>query len=172
MRYELHVDFHIDYNLDVKTPCMMVEALKLLRSMKWPTNYSMPNYRTIIFGHCTRLTLFSEDEWRTLCELARSMPVAIVGLPTSDLFMMGRPLEGEEGGQRLRATLQIPHIIKKYSLNVVLGVNNVGNAFTPQGSCDPLSLASFGVGLYHAGTKKDADLLLVSSASMGSGDFY
>jgi hypothetical protein len=38
-------------------------------------------------------------------------------------------------------------------------VNNVGNAFTPQGNCDPLSIASLGIGLYSAGTKADTSLL-------------
>jgi hypothetical protein len=76
--------------------------------------------------------------------------------------MMGRPSEEEEGGQRVRGTLQVLQIIKRYGLNAAIGVNNVGNAFTPQGTCDPLSLASLGVGLYQAATKADADLLLVS----------
>lgn len=51
-------------------------------------------------------------------------------------------------------------MIQVYGLNAAIGINNVGNAFTPQGSCDPLSLASFGVGVYQAGTKADADMLL------------
>jgi hypothetical protein len=53
-------------------------------------------------------------------------------------------------------------MIKKYGLNAAIGINNVGNAFTPQGNCDPLNLASLGVSIYQAGTKADAELLLVS----------
>ncbi|KAF9741524.1 hypothetical protein PMIN01_01063 [Paraphaeosphaeria minitans] len=33
------------------------------------------------------------------------------------------------------------------------------NAFTPQGNCDPLSIASLGVGIYQAGTKQDTEIL-------------
>jgi hypothetical protein len=40
-----------------------------------------------------------------------------------------------------------------------VSINNIGNAFTPQGSCDPLSIASLGVGVYQAGTKRDAEIL-------------
>jgi len=80
----------------------------------------------------------------------------------SDLFMMGRPSEESGGAERPRGTLQIPQMIEKYSFNAAIGINNVGNAFTPYGSCDPLALASLGVGMYQAGTKKDADILLVS----------
>lgn len=89
----------------------------------------------------------------------QDLPVSFIGLPTSDLFMMGKPDEKEGGGQRVRGTLQIPQMIKRYGLNGAISINNVGNAFTPQGSCDPLSIASMGVGLYHAGTKADAQLL-------------
>jgi hypothetical protein len=53
-------------------------------------------------------------------------------------------------------------MIRKHGLNAAIGANNVCNAFTPQGSLDPLSLASFGVGLYQASTKADVELLLVS----------
>jgi hypothetical protein len=62
-------------------------------------------------------------------------------------------------------------MIKKYGLNAAMGINNVGNAFTPQGSCDPLSLASLGVGVYQGGTKADAELLLVSIHHFLSGNF-
>ncbi|CZR53840.1 related to cytosine deaminase [Phialocephala subalpina] len=159
-RYKLHLDFHIDYNLDSSKQSAVMEALRLLHKWNWPTNWNLPTYRTIVFGHCTRLTLFDSDQWNNLSEKVRGLPVSFVGLPTSDIFMMGRPSEEDEGSQRVRGTLQVLHVIRKYGMNAVIGVNNVGNAFTPQGSSDPLSLASMGVGLYQAGTKLDADLLL------------
>jgi hypothetical protein len=161
--FKLHLDFHIDYNLDPDTQSMVLDALALLHALKWPSNWNESDYRTIVFGHCTRLTLFENTEWLTLCKKVRGLPVSFVGLPTSDLFMMGRPEEESGGGHRVRGTLQAIHMIEKYGLNVAIGVNNVGNAFTPQGSCDPLGLASLGVGLYQAGRKQDADTLLVSS---------
>jgi hypothetical protein len=161
-RYKLHLDFHIDYNLDSAKPSIVMEALKLLHSMNWPSNWNNFEHRTIIFGHCTRLTLFDNSEWLNLCEKVQGLPVSFVGLPTSDLFMMGRPKEEDGGGQRVRGTLQVLQMIKKYGLNAAMGINNVGNAFTPQGNCDPLSLASLCVGVYQAGTNADAELLLVS----------
>jgi cytosine/adenosine deaminase-related metal-dependent hydrolase len=162
-RFGLHLDFHIDYNLDERNPAMVFEALELLHSMNWPSHEGSPDFRTIVFGHCTRLTLFDNSEWKRLRDKIGNLPVSFVGLPTSDLFMMGRPNPDSGGGVRPRGTLQIPQMIKKYGLNGAIGINNVGNAFTPQGSCDPLSLASLGVGVYQAGTKEDADILLVSS---------
>jgi len=74
---------------------------------------------------------------------------------------MGRPEKSSGGGQRVRGTLQVPQMIQKYGVNAAMGINNVGNAFTPHGSCDPLSLASLGVGVYQAGTNAESDVLFV-----------
>jgi hypothetical protein len=65
----------------------------------------------------------------------------------------------------MRGTLQVPQMIKKYGFKCAVGVNNVGNAFTPHGSCDPLSVACLGVGIYQAGSKSDTETLLVSYRS-------
>jgi cytosine/adenosine deaminase-related metal-dependent hydrolase len=162
-QFKLHLDFHIDYNLDSTRRSMIPEAIQLLHSIGWPSDPDSLDFRTIVFGHCTRLTLFSREEWMNLRDEIRDLPISFVGLPTSDLFMMGRPNEDAGGGQRARGTLQVPQMIQKYVLNAAIGINNVGNAFTPHGSCDPLSLASLGVGVYQAGTEEDADILLVSN---------
>ncbi|TVY91310.1 Cytosine deaminase [Lachnellula willkommii] len=158
--HKLHLDFHIDYNLDPNQESVVLVAIDYLRRYGWPSDSGSPDFRTIVFGHCSRLTLFDRDEWLNLSKKAQGLPISFVGLPTSDLFMMGRPKEGSGGGDRPRGTLQIPQMIEKYGLNGAIGINNVGNAFTPYGSCDPLALAGLGVGIYQAGTKKDADVLL------------
>jgi len=170
-KYKLHVDFHIDYNLDATRPSSIPEAIDILHAENWPSDPLSPDFRTVVFGHCTRLTLFSQSDWLSLKGKIRKLPISFVGLPTSDLFMMGRPSEESGGGQRLRGTLQVPQMIQKYGFNVAVGINNVGNAFTPQGSSDPLALASLGVGVYQAGTKVDADILLVCPTSISTNTF-
>ena len=145
----VHLDFHLDYNLDPKEEPMVWFVLKTLRDKRW--NEKNPG-KTIVLGHCTRLSLFSDQEWKSLAEEIGDLPLSFVGLPTSDLFMMRTP-------ERTRGTLPIPSMIKDYGLNACIGVNNIGNAFTPQGSCDPLSLACSCVGIYSAGTKEDAEVL-------------
>ncbi|KAJ5038935.1 uncharacterized protein L3040_006610 [Drepanopeziza brunnea f. sp. 'multigermtubi'] len=162
MRCKLHLDFHIDYNLDPNQPSMVGETIELLHKMKWPTDCNEHLYRSIIFSHCSRLTLFSQHEWLELRRKILGLPVSFIGLPNSDLFMMGRPgkEDVEQTTQRVRGTLQVLDIIQRYAMNAAIGINNVGNAFTPHGSCDPLSLASFGVGVYQASTKKELALML------------
>lgn len=160
LRYGKHLDLHLDYNLDPEQASVVEYVIKAAEAQDWKTN---AKDKTIVLSHCTRLTLFNPEEWRYLRTRIGDLPIFFVGLPTSDLYMMGRPDEKEGGGQRVRGTLQIPEMIRKYFLNGSIGINNVGNAFTPQGGCDPMALASMGVGLYQAGTKEDTELLYVSN---------
>ncbi|KAG9682845.1 Metallo-dependent hydrolase, partial [Aureobasidium melanogenum] len=144
----LHLDFHLDYNLDPDTEPLVWHVIDTLKAKSWTTRTK----RTIVLGHCTRLSLFRDNEWRRLEEEIADLPISFVGLPTSDLFMM----RTETGA---RGTLPVPRLIKDFGFNAAISINNIGNAFTPQGSCDPLSVANLGVGVYQAGTKRDADIL-------------
>lgn len=153
--HDKHLDLHLDYNVDSANPPLINYVLAQLHN-NWG---GRKNNRTIVLGHCSRLTLFNAQEWEQLKTDIADLPVYFVGLPSSDLFMMGRPQTEEGGGQRIRGTLQIPQMIEKYGLKGAVGVNNVGNAFTPQGSVDPLNLASIGVGIYQAGTKAGTRIL-------------
>lgn len=149
IQHNLHLDFHLDYNLDPDTEPLVWHVIKTLKEKEW---YEQTEGRTVILGHCTRLTLFKDEEWLKLKGEIGNLPISFVGLPTSDLFMMRTP-------SRARGTLDVPALIKDYGLNACVGINNIGNAFTPHGSCDPLTLACNGVGIYQAGTLKDAELL-------------
>lgn len=158
LQRNVHLDFHLDYSLDDEQPAAVWDVVRVLSKTEWPRKTS----KTVVLGHCTRLTLFPDPPLRRLAlEIRRGgFPISLVGLPTSDLYMMGRPGEDGAGGQRPRGTLQIPMLVRQpYGFNCAMGVNNVGNAFTPWGSVDPLRLACLGVGIYHAGTGDDADLL-------------
>ncbi|KEF52338.1 uncharacterized protein A1O9_11578 [Exophiala aquamarina CBS 119918] len=171
LKHDLHLDFHLDYSLnegDESGP-MVWEVIRLLKEADW--NARAKRGKTIVLGHCSRLTMLSNKQMKTLAAQIRDskLPVHFVGLPTSDLFMMGRPNsaggnDGDEGGLRTahrpRGTLQIPSMIRDSGLDACLSVNNVGNAFTPWGSGDPLALASLGVGVYQASTEADARILL------------
>ncbi|KAJ4424217.1 hypothetical protein N0V82_001083 [Gnomoniopsis sp. IMI 355080] len=162
----LHLDFHLDYNLDNTMQSSVFKVISRLRDSDWLAN-ARPG-KTIVIGHCTQLTTRDEalDQLRSLITEPSQLPIHFVGLPTSDLFMMGRPdfRKNDMGTDymphsRPRGTMQIPSMIKDFGLNGCLGVNNVGNAFTPYGSGDPLQLACWGTGIYQAGATGDPELL-------------
>lgn len=158
IQHGLHLDFHLDYNLEEESEPMIWHVVETLQKEKWTEK---AKEKTIVIGHCTRMTMFHiEDMYKLAAHIHDAkLPLSFVGLPTSDIFMMGRPGEGQWGGARPRGTLQILELINRFKLNACIGINNVGNAFTPWGSVDPLRLASLGVGVYQAGTPQDAELL-------------
>ena len=159
---KLHLDFHLDYNLDIKKEPLIWYVLDRLRGHRWNEEQ---NGKTICLGHCTRLTLFSKQEWERLAREVVDLPVYFIGLPTSDLFMQGRPDKTESDLQtivaaqnRPRATLHVPSMLQS-GLKAAIGINNIGNAFTPFGSADPLDLIKWCTGIYQDGTPETAQLL-------------
>ena len=74
--------------------------------------------------------------------------------------MMGRGLPGQP-----RATLNVPQLAKKYGVGVAMAVNNVENAFTPQGVIDPLALCPLGVAVFQDGTERGCCTLVVGHVS-------
>lgn len=155
MEHDKHLDFHLDYNLNPDQEAWTWYVIEQARNHKISWNGA----RTIALGHCTRLTLLDQQSWFTLAGETAGLPLYFVGLPTSDMYMRGKPDEDQGGGERVRGTLQIPYMIQKYNHQEPSQSTTSAMHLFPQGSCDPLSLASIGVGLYHAGTKADSQLL-------------
>lgn len=151
---EKHLDLHLDYFLDEDKQPLIFQVLDILKEQNWVER----TRKQITLGHCTRLTRFKEDDWSRLSHAIANLPVSFVGLPTSDLFMMRTQ-------EMVRGTLPIVEMIQKHGFEAAIAVNNVGNAFTPQGNCDPLSIACLGVGIYQAGTKQDTEILYASCRS-------
>ncbi|THH01558.1 hypothetical protein EW026_g1176 [Hermanssonia centrifuga] len=158
-KYSLHLDFHLDYNLDPSSEPLIWFVLDHMRD-----RIRLGAWRRIqhvCIGHATRLTLWTDDEWTRFSKAVHDdgLPVSLVGLPQSDIYMMGRnvPYPGPP-----RGTLNAVRLAKEHSLKVALAVNNVGNAFTPQGSPDPLALCALGIALFQVGTRVDCQILLVS----------
>lgn len=158
VKLDKHADFHLDYSLDSSKEALVWYVLQALQRNNWTSQSSS---RRVMFGHCTRLTSFTDKEWSDLAKEIRDndLPVSFVGLPTSDMYMASPYPAANAPHNRPRGTLHVLKMISEHGLDAIIGVNNVGNAFTPWGSADPLSLACLGVGIYQAGTQKDAELL-------------
>ena len=155
--HKLHADFHLDYNLDPSTEPLIWYLLEQLHQRKESEEWHDGAH--ICVGHATRLSLFSPEEWDRFSAMVEGdkLPITLVGLPPSDMYMMGRGLPGQP-----RATLNVPRLAKEYGLRVGMAVNNVENAFTPQGVLDPLALCPLGVAVFQDGTKRGCHALIVS----------
>lgn len=159
INHKLHLDLHLDYNLnaDIHHPTARPLTFDVVSNIQTAGWNARNKGKTVVLGHCTQLSLLPEDVVRNLADqiTKEALPIHFVGLPTSDLFMMGR---GEHPAPR--GTLPVLEFIRApNNLNACLGANNVGNAFTPFGTADPLHLASWGVGIHQAGTEAEAETL-------------
>jgi cytosine/adenosine deaminase-related metal-dependent hydrolase len=128
LQHKKHLDLHLDYFLEEDKEPLIWDTLNIIKELEWGQN---GGDKQITLGHCTRLTRFRKDEWEQLRHEIGSLPVSFVGLPTSDLFMM-------RTAENVRGTLPVTELINEYGINAAIAINNVGNAFTPQGNCDPL----------------------------------
>ncbi|TFL01820.1 hypothetical protein BDV98DRAFT_529775 [Pterulicium gracile] len=171
-RSALHVDFHLDYNLDPESEPLIYEVISQARQ---DTRFhESASFRArVTLGHCTRLQLFSDEEWHELVQKMEGLPISLVSLPQSDIYMMGRSSQSKLGSPR--GTLNVPQLFPKYSIQVAMSVNNIENAFTPQGSVDPLSLCSFGAAIFQSASTEDTRTLLravtvTSKAAIGMTD--
>ena len=145
-----YVDFHLDYNLDAKPEPLIYEVIaqatqryhsivEHLTSAVASDNLDNAKHGPcprITIGHATRLQLFSPDEWRALADAISGLPITFVSLPQSDMYMQGRAFQDEPLGAP-RGTLRVPYVAQRYGIEIAMSVNNVDNAFTPQGSLDP-----------------------------------
>jgi cytosine/adenosine deaminase-related metal-dependent hydrolase len=127
LRHNKHLDLHLDYFLEEDKQPLIWDALNIIKEQQWGLT---SGNKQITFGHCTRLTRFRRDEWERLRHEIGDLPVSFVGLPTSDLFM--------RTAENVRGTLPVTELINEHGFNAAIAVNNVGNAFTPYGNCDPL----------------------------------
>ncbi|KAI0098814.1 hypothetical protein GGR51DRAFT_552322 [Nemania sp. FL0031] len=165
LKHHLHLDFHLDYNLEppLSPPSqrpLTYSVIDILKDHSWAQVTG--NAKTIVLGHCTQLSMLNDAERKELAQaiIASELPIHFVGLPTSDMFMMGRPnANSQSSHNRPRGTIHVPSLIKDLGLSACLGVNNVGNAFTPYGTGDPLQMVSWAVGIYQVGAVQDAELL-------------
>ncbi|THH10764.1 hypothetical protein EW146_g8271 [Bondarzewia mesenterica] len=154
----LHADFHLDYNIDPSSPPLIYDVLKELKELDWAAQFPSDSIRKVTIGHGTRYSLFDSKQWEHLKFSVGDLPVSFVALPQSDMYMMGKG-----GADRAilpsRGTIPVPFVAGK-ELEVALSVNNVGNAFTPQGSVDPLLLCPLGIAIYQDASLRTCNTLL------------
>lgn len=199
IQHNLHADFHLDYDLkphfntsdtnttgndnetqpDENGEPLTYYLIEYLHSINWTKRMKE---KTILIGHATRLSrLTTRSQLSSLRARIGDLPVHFVGLPQSDLYMMGRNVRDVSSGLITRGTINVcqwrkggvededsDHSVSNtigaeagLGLNVALSVNNVGNAFTPQGTPDPLSLCTLGVAIYQDATPDGCLNLLV-----------
>ncbi|KIJ51873.1 hypothetical protein M422DRAFT_58789 [Sphaerobolus stellatus SS14] len=150
IKNDLHIDFHLDFNLNRDIEPFTPYVIEQARRVQW--NQYAPNKR-ITIGHASRLGMLSKDQLNALSADIGDLPITIISLPQTDTYMLGPG-----------APLNVLELTS--GLDMAMSVNNVGNAFTPQGSFDPLNLCTFGVATFQNGTPNACATLLDSVSNV------
>ncbi|OZJ03204.1 hypothetical protein BZG36_05021 [Bifiguratus adelaidae] len=156
--YQTDIDFHLGYHLEDGTPSYLDVIVEKIQQDTFEDYRKTPH--TIALGHMAYLSTLSEEKLKEECQLMRQspVPITIISLPLSDIYMMGRK---DELGNKMRGTAPLFDIAAQ-GVNVSMDVNNVQNLFQPYGGAgDPLQLAGFaGIGLLHGGSQRHAEQIM------------
>lgn len=106
-------------------------------------------------GHVTSLGSMPYEQAAAVAELIGKAGVHIMSLPATDLFINGR---GDR--EKPRRGLTPVRMLMEKGVNVVIGVNNVRNPFTPFGKADPLETAWLLAVTAYMGGESDAKQLI------------
>lgn len=124
----LALDFHVDEGL-----APGLDGLEMIADAALETGFQGP----VLCGHaCSLMNHTDEDVQRIAEKLARA-GISVAALPATNLYLQGR-----SAGTPDRRGLTRTHELQAAGVNVVLGTDNVRDAFCPLGSHDPLATLS------------------------------
>lgn len=151
------LDFHVDEGLDPK-----LNGLEAVAQVALMTNFT----GTVLCGHCVALNSYTRDRRERVIALARQAGLHFVSLPTSNLYLQSR---GIDGGPKYRGMAPVSRL-SAMGATVSLGADNVQDGFCAFGDFDPMSVLNLGaqVGHLHEPARDWAALVTINPAtSMG-----
>lgn len=148
-RWSRPVDLHLDLSDDPRR-----SALDEVIARSTATGIA------VTVGHLTTLGVLSRDDARRRADAIAAAGIAVVVLPTTDLYLGGRSGDGPT----LRAVAPLRQLFDA-GVVTALGTNNVDNAFTPFGTVHPLRLAWLAGLIGHLGDPADHRRLLEAVTS-------
>jgi cytosine/creatinine deaminase len=140
------VDFHLDFADEPEHLDIRYVAEKTVQA-GWQGRVAV--------GHLSELAACEDAEQARLIGLIRESGIAVITLPATDLYLMGR-----RDTRNVRRGLTPIKRLLAAGVTVAAGTNNVQNAFTPVGNADPLLLAYLLAVAAHMGSTTEMAALL------------
>lgn len=109
----------------------------------------------VTIGHATSLGSLTPAALALVADRLAAADVAVVVLPATDLFLMGR-----NDDRDIRRGLAPIGALRRAGVRVALSSNNVRNAFTPSGRADPLDIALLAARVSYAATRADFEEIM------------
>lgn len=148
-RLGLALDFHVDEGLD---PAL--DGLEMVADAALAARHEGP----VLCGHGCSLTLRDAETRKRIADKLARAGIALAVLPTTNLYLQGRgPAHAQARGLAPLTELRAAGV------RVVLGVDNVRDAFCPTGRHDPLHSLSVAVLAAHLDPPFGAHLPMITT---------
>ncbi len=139
--FDIDIDMHLDFgpnpdDLDLLYVCELAEKFK------WGGR--------VAIGHVTKLSGAPPALMAKCAARLADAGVALIVLPSTDLYLMGRHTEHSH----MRGVTHA-HKLLHQGVNCALSTNNVLNPFTPFGDCSLMRMANLYANVAHVGAKGD-----------------
>lgn len=123
-RHGLMLDFHVDEGLGAQN------GLEAIADMALDTGFAGP----ILCGHAASLMNRTPDEVARIAEKLARAEITVCALPSTNLYLQGR----RDGTPDRRGITRMRELAAA-GVRVIVGSDNVGDAFCPVGRHDPLA---------------------------------
>lgn len=130
-RFSLALDFHVDESLEAG-----LEGLATIASLVIESEFQGP----VLCGHACSLMNLEGDALTRVTEIIARAGIAIVALPSTNLYLQGRCA----GTPQRRGITRVRELAQA-GVTVAFGSDNVADAFCPVGRLDPINSLALAV---------------------------
>jgi cytosine deaminase len=130
-RFGLALDFHVDEGLDPG-----LDGLELIADVAEATGFEGP----VLCGHACSLASQSAGDVARIADKLARRGIAVAALPATNLYLQGRG-----NGTPDRRGLTRLHELAARGVEIVIGTDNVRDAYCPVGRHDPVQSLSLAV---------------------------
>lgn len=145
----LPLDFHVDEGLDPD-----LNGLETIAD----TALEMGHQGPVLCGHAVSLSVRATTDAARICDKLAHAGIAVAILPTTNLYLQGR-----NNGTPTARGLTLLHELRRAGVPVVLGADNVRDAFCPVGRHDPRYILELAIMAAHLDPPFDAWLPCITT---------
>jgi len=139
--FNVHVDFHLDFDLDPNNSDIPKIAKETIKR----------NYQgKVSIGHVTKLAAMETERREEMISMLKKADIALTVLPATDIFLNGR-----DHKPLIPRGMVNANELSKAGVLTTISSNNILNAFTPFGDASLLRMANMYANIAQLSTDKD-----------------